>query len=504
MRALVLVALVAAMASAASIKWTGIANDNQWTNHINWYPAQVPGPNDDVSIPAGNVLVTIPTGVNSLTMGIMVDQSANLTLFQAFVVGNGGMQVEGNGNLIIQAGLSQIFGQVTIGGTLNFVDGVLGGSWTIAKHAYANLGNANEKGFSGCAFVSQGTLSLGGVIVLNQSSTFTLQSSTTSNSNLIIQGLDGTSVLFDASDASYTYSVGVFTIQAPVLLGQFTLQSGNMTILDSLTFKQNLNIPSGSYVTALGNAVLNMTNGATGAGVLTLSSQTATVANLAMSGDVNMLGGAAIVSGVSSMGILTIKGGNAVFNAATYPQQLNILTGTTAGAATVTAANVYVSTKGFTLGSVVVANATASLEASTLTFGMEGGFTISAGAKATVIGALLLTGPAFIQGVTNHGSIECSAALMSQNINIKGSGSITVASTLTINTATLSQSAVNLNAGAKFTGQHSFLTVGKIDSVSGGTVTAVIGDYTMTCKGECDNVSTPGQTTPTSAFTFSA
>jgi len=504
MRAVVLFALACALTQAVSIKWTGIANDMQWSNHINWYPAQVPGQNDDVSIGVGVVQVTASTAVNSLTMGYDVNGVANLTLYQSFLVGNGGLSVSANGNLFINTGLSQVFATATIDGNLFFVDGTLAGSWTVGKRAFADLGNANEKGFSGCAFVSAGQLSLGGVIVLNQSSTFTLQSSTTSNTNLIVQGIDGTSVLFDASAAQFTYSTGVFTIQAPVLLGAFTLQSGNMTILDSLTFKKSLNIPSGSFVTALGNAVLNLTNGATGSGVLTLSSQQATVGGLNFAGAVNMLGGAAIVAGESSVGILTIDGGNAVFSARTYAGQLNIMTGTSAGSSKVIASNVWVSTKGFTLGSTIEVNKSATFYASTLTFGQDGAFTIAAGATATATGALLLTGPAFIQGVTNNGVFNAQAAVSSQNINIQGSGSISVTSTLTINTATVSQAAVLLNSGSSFTGSNTFLTLGKVESVSGGVVKAVLGDYTLTCQKECDNVSTPSSTTPTASFSFSA
>ena len=302
MRAVVLFALACALTQAVSIKWTGIANDMQWSNHINWYPAQVPGQNDDVSIGVGVVQVTASTAVNSLTMGYDVNGVANLTLYQSFLVGNGGLSVSANGNLFINTGLSQVFATATIDGNLFFVDGTLAGSWTVGKRAYADLGNANEKGFSGCAFVSAGQLSLGGVIVLNQSSTFT----------------------------------------------------------------------------------------------------------------------------------------------------------------------------------------------------------IAAGATATATGALLLTGPAFIQGVTNNGVFNAQAAVSSQNINIQGSGSVSVTSILTINTATVSQAAVLLSSGSSFTGSNTFLTLGKVESVSGGAVKAVLGDYTLTCQKECDNVSTPSSTTPTASFSFSA
>jgi len=163
-----------------------------------------------------------------------------------------------------------------------------------------------------------------------------------------------------------------------------------------------------------------------------------------------------------------------------------------------------VQTQGFTLGNTIEVNDTITFMASTLTFGMTGALTIDASAKAIVQGALQLTGPAFITGVTNNGLIRAQAALTSQNINIQGAGSVHVSSTFVINTATVSQAAIVLASGASFTGAHSFLTLGKVASATGGNVTATFGEYTLTCHGECDNVSTPSTTTPTSAFSFTA
>ena len=504
MRALVILALAAAIANAASITWTGYGQDNQWTNPVNWNPDNVPGPNDDVTIPSGVVQCTIATGVSSLVMGTQVAAPANLTLFQAFVVGNGGMTVQENGNLIINTGLNTVFGQVTIGGNLIFVDGVLSGAWTVAPRAFADLGNANEKGFSGATFTSQGQLALGGVILLNQSSSVVLQSATASNKNLFIQNGDGSQVSFDASAAQFTFSTGVLTIQAPVLLGQFTLQSGNISIIDSLTFNNALNIPANSYVTAVGSAVLNVSAGVTGAGVLTVECQTASLYSVAMSGFVNVLGGNAIFMSSSSMGVLTVDGANAVFMQATYPTQLNLMAGTTSGNGKVVAENVLISTKGLTLGSVVESNKTMTIEKSIVSFGTTASLVIGSNATAQIMGATLLSGAPNGLGVTNHGKLQVTAELTSQNIPVSGAGATTVASKLSVSQIQFSQSAVTLASGATFTGMNTFLTIGKVASQSGGEVKAVIGDYTFSCPGECDKVTTPKSTPPTSTFTFSA
>jgi len=504
MRALVLLALAVAIASADQITWTGIAEDNQWTNHINWSPDKVPGPNDDVVINSGLVQVTVPVVINSLTMGTQFSENANLTIFQSFFVSNV-MSVQGNGVLNVNTGLQTVSASATINGVLNFIDGVLSGTWVVSgKYSSANLGNSNEKGFSACNFTTQGPLSLAGVVALNQSSVFTLQSATTVNSNLIIQNGDGSNVLFNAADASFTYSTGVLTIQAPVQLGAFNLMSGNITILDSLSFTQPLNVPANSYVAAFGSAVLNASACFTGAGVVTVGCTSTTIgaSSLAV---FNIIGGNVAFVSQSDFGILTVSGGNAVFTATVYPKQLNLLSGTTAAVmGSAVAANVLVSTKGFSLNSPVTANATATFMTSILSFGAQASFTVAAGAKASAMGSLLLTGPPSVPGVTNNGEFNAVAAVSSQNINIQGSGTFSVSNKLTVGSATFSQNTVSLGAGASFSGSNSFLTVGKIANAAGGAVKSVIGDYTFQCPAECDNVVTPGTNAPTSTFSFSA
>jgi len=504
MRALVLLALAVAIASADTITWTGIAEDNQWTNHINWNPDKVPGPNDDVVINSGVVQVTVPIVINSLNMGTEFSANANLTIFQSFFVSNG-MTVQGNGILNINTGLQTVAASATINGQLNFIDGVLSGNWLVSgKYSSANLGNANEKGFSACNFTTQGPLTLAGVIALNQSSVFNLESATTVNTNLIIQNGDNSNPLFNAAGAVFTYSNGVLTIQAPVQLGVFNLVSGNITILDSLTFTQALNVPANSFVNCFGNAVLNATTGFTGMGVVSVGCTTTTIgaSSLAV---FNIIGGDVAFVSQSDFGILTISGGNAIFSANVYPKQFNLLSGTTASlSGTTIAANLYVSTKGFSLNSAVTANATATFMTSILSFGAQAAITISSDAKASALGALLLTGPPSVPGVTNNGEFAAVAAVSSQNINIQGSGTFNVSNKLNLGTATFTQKSVNLGTGATFFGQNSFLTVGKIANAQGGAVKAVIGDYTFQCPDACDNVVTPGTNAPTSTFSFSA
>jgi len=170
----------------------------------------------------------------------------------------------------------------------------------------------------------------------------------------------------------------------------------------------------------------------------------------------------------------------------------------------VTGTNVLVNSRGFSLGSAVVANTTATFMASIVAFGPTASIKISESAKATVTGALLLTGPPNTPGVTNNGMIDAQAAVSSQNIDIKGAGQVNVATKFTVGSLTFTQKTVQLAAGASFSGSNTFLTVGKVSSATGGSVSAQIGDYTFSCPGECDNMNTPNPNPPSSVFAFSA
>jgi len=277
-----------------------------------------------------------------------------------------------------------------------------------------------------------------------------------------------------------------------------------ITIINSLSFNQKLDVPASSYVTCLGDANLNATAGFSGAGVVSIACAAATLGNLDMTGDLNVAGGNAVFTSASNVGVLTIAGGSAVFQATVYPAQLNLLNGQTAGSGTVQSATLLLQSNGFLLGSKISVNTTATIMASTLSFGQTGAFVIEAGATANVQGALNLNGPPNVPGVTNNGNLQLGAILATQNIPIVGSGSITVNSGLSAGTTTVSQAVVTLAKGAIFAGSITFLTLGSIAAADKGVVTAVLGDYTIKCDGECKNIATPKSQPPTASFSFTS
>jgi len=282
------------------------------------------------------------------------------------------------------------------------------------------------------------------------------------------------------------------------------LQSGNVSILDSLTFSQSLNIPANSYVSSAGTAALNISAGATGAGVLTLAGTTSSLYDISMSGYVNAVGGDVIFYTSSDVGVLTISGGNTVMQATVYPNQLNLLSGTTSGNGMLQAASLLVDTKGLTLGSPATANKSATLMQSVLTFGPVGSLAISSGATATVTGQVMLTSGPNGKGVTNNGKIQVQAELQLSNVPVMGSGSLDITSKVTAQSTQVTQGVVSLSSGASISGQTTWVTLGEVKNSAGGVVKAKLGEYTFQCPGQCDHVVTPSSQIPPAPFSFSA
>jgi hypothetical protein len=496
--------LQASAVMATSIAWTGILNNNQWETADNWNPAQVPGANDDVTIVKGNVQLTAATSVASLTMGGAFAASANLTLFKAFFV-SGTMTVQGNGNLIINTGLDTVSGTVDVAGAVQVIDGTLGGEWTIGKIGKADLGNANEKTFAGCNFVANGDLTLGGVIVLNQSSVVTINAAVSASSNLMIQAQDKTTVLFDASKATmFTYSTGLLSIQAPTKIGNFDFKSGNVTLFNSMSFVQLLTIPAGSYVAAIGAITAKLSLGVAGAGTLTAQCSELALGPVSMSGSIVALSGSVLFNAKSNVsGILTIDGAAVVATAAVSVEKLAMMSGSISGASTLSAGGAFLQSKGFDVNSAVEVTKTFAVEKSVLAFGQQGKFTLAAGATGTVSDAFQLTGAPYLPGFYNQGTLTVNADVASQNINIRGSGKIVATgASITITAALVEQSEISLSSKATFLGSSSMMHIG---AVSGATVTGKFGDYALECTGACKNVATTStETAPIVKFSFTA
>jgi hypothetical protein len=502
MKYIAIAAAVLACSHAISIKWTGYGNDNQWTNKVNWNPDQVPGTGDDVTISSGVVQVTIATGVNSLVMGDSFTAPANVTFFQSFFVGSGGMQVQGNGNVFINAGTASMTGSITIGGNLFFQSGQISGQWDITSRGTVDMSGDAEKVLSGCQLTSSASsFVLSGVLVLNQSSQVVLNTPATLENSISIQSQDSSSVLFDGSATTITYTGnGEFQMMAPIKLGHFVFQGGNITVYDSITFTQSLPIPSGSYVSTVGSAVSDFSAGLNGAGVFSAAGATTKVGNVTMSGSFNVVGGnVTFSSSGSSIATLSISGGYSIFIHSVSATQLNLMSGNTVGPGSLSASSLQYSTPGFNLNNALSVSNSASM-GGLLAFGGSGSLTFQSTCNVSLVSSMTFTGAAG-PTVTNNGVIATTSPLSFQNINLGGSGEVDVSSTLSFQSATITQATISLAGSGIFKGASTMITM--VNAVKAPSVVhAIIGSYSMNCPKECDSVST--STIPSDNFHFSA
>lgn len=502
MKAILAAVLLIAAANAAAITWTGFGNDMQWNNKVNWNTDTVPGEGDDVTISSGVVQITTPVAVNSLQMGDSFSASANLTLFSSLFIGSGGMQVQGNGNVMLPAGTSSLQGQVTVGGNLYFQSGSMSGAITITSRGVLDMSGGAEKTLTGCQLSTSATsVALQGVFVLNQSSVFTASAGTiVASGDVSIQAQDSTVVLFDTSAATFKYTGGGdLQLMAPVKLGAFNFVAGNLTLFDTINFVNALSIPSGSYVSTVGSSVANLSAGVSGAGVLSAAGSSLTLGATTVNA-VNLVGGnVTFAAAGSDIPILTFSGGNGAINFPVKASQLNLLNGNLNGVAAVTAKQLYLSSQGFNLNGAVTVSSQASL-GGLIAFGSTGALTIGATATANAYASLTFTGVSGMT-VTNNGVVTAASPIVFQGINLAGNGNLTAGATVSFQTSTVAQTIVTLQSSGVVKGANTRIA-GFAAIKAPTSVKATIGSYSFSCPLECDNVVT--STFPTNNFRFSA
>ena len=502
MRAIVAIcaiALLAASGSAESIKWTGIVNNGQWDTANNWYPNQVPGPQDDVTIDKGIVTITSPVTVNSIGMGTAFSEPANLTIDSTLNVGT--LTVDGNGNLIMASGAAMVSGTVQIEGNLIWSVGMASGTWTISSRGVASLIGQGEKTFSGCGFSSAGTMTATGLIVLNQSSQVTVSSTLTASGDFSVQAQDNTAVILDTSAGTLTYTGnGNFAVQAPIKLGTFNFQGGNITIYDSITFANSFAVPSGSVVKSLGMAEVMIPQGLTGSGSVKAEGASLVMGNANFSGTLTAQSGMVSFSAASSVATLVVDGASINTMHALNVNSLSRTSGSINGNSTITAMSTSLTSSGFNINASLVLSGNATVMGSTVSFGAPNGkITVTSGATLTTSSTVQLAGPSGTGGVVNHGTLNVQGALSFQNIDLTGTGSVTVSDTLHVNTVTIGQSLIALTGNGVFKGSTTDIT--NIAQITGSpSVTGTIGSYSFSCGAACKNVKTAG--IPTSKFNF--
>ena len=207
--AIVTLAALCATTQGVDIKWTGIVNDQQWSTSNNWYPAQVPGPNDDVTIndaegKDATVVLVKPYSIRSLSMGNSASNRVHLRVLSGLTV-NQAVNVRPNGNLEINsgaAGLSSDF--INIYGELSFFAGTLTGTATVLKTGLANFGQQSAKVFQNATVVIGSTKN----VIAAGSMQFKQSSQITATTGVVAYGNNFQCLVMDKSKSNYFTAKG--------------------------------------------------------------------------------------------------------------------------------------------------------------------------------------------------------------------------------------------------------------------------------------------------------
>lgn len=519
--AVILATITIGMTDAASILWTGYANNNQWDTPTNWYPAQIPGAQDDVTIHTGVVQATTYVSINSLLMGDHLEGSANLTIYNGFNVFSQ-LACYQNGNILLESGSSFLSGAVTIQGGLVFSSGSVSGSVTVT--GLADLSGAAAKTVTGGVLALNGASLIGGVVSLTQSGNLTIAGSSTWNSATMIQSVNNTNGGFDFSKGSVTLGADA-SIQANGAFGTLTIGSAaNLTIYNTVAFASTVNIPNASAITTLGSAVISSV-ALSGSGSFFSSGASTTFAAQQFAGLVACEGASCVFSGAAnavgnlvvgagtvqvsqgtalSAGLLNIINGAFTSAGTVSAAQLNFLGAGSVVAGTIKAKNLYTSTsQTFTIsGGVVVSGAANLAGATSINFGQSGMLKFGSNCQAQVGGVLSFSGPPNAAGFSNDGAISIKNAVSSTNINLSGKGTWTVTgSTIAISGAQFAAATLNLVSGASISGTNGCLNVG---AIAAATVKAKVDSLSFQCSGACSNVVAACNPMPTNSFSFSS
>ena len=498
----ILALLAVSTANAASIKWTGYASNGQWGTATNWYPDQVPGPSDDVTINrGGNVTITTPVTVQSISIGDAVGEYPYLIVDNSLLLETT-LDVKGNGGIVMNSGLAMISGQVTMGGNFVFKSGTASGSWNIASPGKMTLGGAAEKAFTSCAFNIGVDVDMSGLIILNQSSTVTVGTGATATASAAfsVQAGDSTAVKFDTSAGTLTYTGGgTFQMMAPWSVGTFNLVAGNLTLFDSVTFGSTFSVPSGSTVKTLGVASVAMPAGVSGAGRIHAEGKSLTVGGANFSGLIDASAGVFESTAASTIATLNVGGSTIMVNKPLTVGTVTMIAGQIQGTSTFTVGGGNLMSAGFNINASTVFTGAFTVAGSVISLGSLGALHIASTATFTTTGAVQISGPPKTGGIHNMGMINAKGAFSLTNVDMMGSGSVTVSDTFTVGTITMSQAVVALVGNGKFIGATTQLdTIAAITGTPG--VTGSIGSYSFTCDKKCKSITTSG--IPTTKFIF--
>ena len=493
---LVALAVLATVAVAEQLKWTGYAHNNQWNTKINWYPDSVPGPDDDVLIPAGTVEVTSDVAIKSLTMGTSFHGKATLKIYQSFAIEKT-MTVENNGVLVLNSGTASLSGNVGVSGVMQLLSGSLLGQ--VAVSGTLDMTGGAQKTLNGASLVNSGTANVSGVVVMNQSSVFTNTGKMTVSDFTQVMNGDDTPSQFDSRKGVLTVQGNdqTFSVMTIASFGTINYLSGEMQMFKIGTFSSDLVVPQGSTLSTLGMANVSFQGALSGQGKVSVAGFNSSFVAVTIN-ELDVVGGNTFFNAGVVSNIVKIDGGMANFNAAVSGTSVSLGGGILVGAGGLTATSkASLASPGLNLNTVFTVGEQATMRVenkSVVAFQPNGNMVIDMGAVVTVDAETTLSGAPGTPGVTNNGNIFVTASITSINVDITGRGNATVSGAIAISGNKVHMTTMKLDGGV-FSGTNSMLAVERVESAKPtGHVHATFGKYVMECPGHCEALHTTNTT----------
>jgi hypothetical protein len=402
------------------------------------------------------------------------------------------MEVDRNGKLVINAGTASVTGSVNIDGQLAFQSGAIGGEFTISNVGSADLTGAATKSLVGVALTNKGSMTLSGVVGFNTSSVFTNEGTLTISGSTQLMANDNTQTLFDSTAGSITYTGNQHNLRFMVSanVGNISIGSGSIQCFSQVNFASDINVPQGSLISTEGNANVTFGGSLNGQGSVNAASKVTTFNGINIT-NLQVDGGNSFFAATGVATNFGVAGGVADFQQAVTAANVNLTGGVLQGASGLTATtSASLASNGVNLATSFTLQGNLTVGAKTLlTFNSQGAFNVDSTGNVDVQSPFTVTGPSGTQGVTNNGNINVAAALSSQNIDLKGTGTYTVSGTITTSTCAFQAGSIVLNGGS-VTGSNTALNIGSVSETgdSTGNVAISIGAYTLQCPAKCLNV----------------
>jgi len=298
--AVLLIALLVAVVSSRTVRWTSAGGNPLWENPNNWDSLQAPLPTDDVIIDLANIpgrvnVGALPAYANSVTVGGVSPFQQSLVLQNSLTVGAGGGKIFPNGVVYLNAAPNEPFSSAGLfdgADYFTFLSGTLAGQFTFKNTNFSGPAQKNINGSIAVTGLVIADLAVGaqGLITVS-SGTFSITGSIKSYQTLLIAASVGAKL---SVPGIVDFEGGVstsLTLRGTTVVNSLVVGGGNVILNDDVTIT-TASVAAGATVTMIGATTVNRVFAdISGAGVLSIQGGTNTFHTMSNINTVYLAGG---------------------------------------------------------------------------------------------------------------------------------------------------------------------------------------------------------------------